>query len=146
LPSSYRRHEPEKTILHQVVREHLETLLAQGRARDGEGYPRWVERQFRDYLDCALLSQGFARLRCPRCGFERLRAFSCKTRVCPSCCARRAAETAATLVDELLPEAEYRQWVLTFPWALRFRLAVDGRLFSSMLRSFFNVLFAWQRR
>jgi hypothetical protein len=35
------------------------------------------------------------------------------------------ADTAAFLVDQLLPTAAYRQWVLTFPWAFRFRIAVD---------------------
>ena len=56
------------------------------------------------------------------------------------------ADTSAYLVDQLLPEAGYRQWVLTFPWALRFRLAVDRRLFSALLRVFLRTLFAWQRR
>lgn len=31
------------------------------------------------------------------------------TRICPSYSARRAADTAAYLVDHLLPEAGYRQ-------------------------------------
>ena len=43
------------------------------------------------------------------------------------------ADIAAYLVDQLLPEAGYRQWVLTFPWTLRFRLAVDRKLFSALL-------------
>jgi hypothetical protein len=55
-------------------------------------------------------------------------------------------ETAAYLVDYLLPEAGYRQWVLTFPWTLRFRLAVDRKLFSALLSAFLRSLFAWQRR
>ena len=53
------------------------------------------------------------RLRCPKCRFERLVAFSCKGRLCPSCTGRRMADIAASLVDDLLPEAPYRQWVLT---------------------------------
>jgi len=56
------------------------------------------------------------------------------------------ADTAAFLVDQLLPEADYRQWVLTLPWALRFRLAVDRRLFAALLHTFLRTLFAWQRR
>jgi len=56
------------------------------------------------------------------------------------------ADIAAYLVDQLLPEAAYRQWVLTFPWTLRFRLAVDRPLFSALLRAFLLSLFAWQRR
>ena len=56
------------------------------------------------------------------------------------------ADIAAYLVDDLLPEAPYRQWVLTFPWVLRFRLAVDRALFSKLLGAFLGTVFAWQRR
>jgi hypothetical protein len=123
-----------------VVQDHLETFLSQagetpdGGTAGGDGYPRFVEDQFRRYLDCGLLCHGFARLRCAECGYERLVAFSCKGKLRPSCLARRApfggrtADTAAWLVDRLLPEAGYRQWVLTFPWTMRFRLAADRRL------------------
>ncbi|MBU1702022.1 MAG: transposase zinc-binding domain-containing protein [Candidatus Eisenbacteria bacterium] len=142
----YRRRQPETTVLYEIVREHLETFLAQGRGSDGEGYPHFVEREFRRYLDCGLLCHGFARPHCPRCGFERLVAFSCKGKLCPSCLARRTADMSAWLVDHLLPEAGYRQWVLTFPWTLRFRLAADRALLTALLRIFLKVLFAWQRR
>ena len=57
--------------------------------------------------------------------FERLVAFSCKGRgFCPSCGARRMAQTAAWLVDDILPAldavpviekslAVYREWTKT---------------------------------
>jgi len=146
LPGTYRRHEPEKTVLYGVVREHLETFLQEARAPDGDGYPRFVEKEFYRYIRCGLLCHGFARLRCAQCGYERLLAFSCKGKVCPSCLARRTADTAAWLVDRLLPEAGYRQWVLTFPWTMRFRLAADRRLFSTLLGDFLRALFTWQRQ
>jgi len=146
LVTGYRRREPEKTVLYAIVRDHLETFLDEPRRRDGDGYPAFLEREFRRYLDCGLLARGFARLRCPECGFERLVAFSCKGRLCPSCVGRRMADIAASLVDELLPEAPYRQWVLTFPYVLRFRLAVDRALFSQLLGVFLRTVFAWQRR
>jgi len=147
LPEDYRRREPEKTALHAVVRANLETLLeeARGRSEGGYGYPGFVEKEFRRYLDCGLLAHGFSRLRCPTCGFERLVAFSCKGRLCPSCWARRMAETAADLVDRVLPQAPYRQWVLTFPWELRFLLAVEPDFLSEMLAAFLRTVFAWQR-
>ena len=105
----------------------------------------FIEQEFRRYLDCGILAKGFARLRCPSCGFERLVAFSCKGRLCPSCWARKAADTAAHLVDRVLPEAPYRQWVLTCPWKVRFLLAMDRKFLSEMLRVFLRTLFAWQR-
>jgi len=146
LGSGYRRREPEKSVLHAIVRDHLETFLAEPLQHDGDGYPVFLEREFRRYLDCGLLARGFARLRCPKCRFERLVAFSCKGRLCPSCTGRRMADIAASLVDDLLPEAPYRQWVLTFPWSLRFRLAVDRALFGKLLGVFLRTVFAWQRQ
>ena len=42
------RRRPEDTVLHQVVREHLETFLAEARLRGGgEGVPGFVERELR---------------------------------------------------------------------------------------------------
>ncbi len=69
----------------------------------------------------------FLRLRCEQCHAEKLVAFSCKKRgFCPSCGARRMAETAATLADEVQPERPLRQWVLSLPHALRFLPASDA--------------------
>ena len=111
MPRGYRRREPEKTALHIVVRENLQTFLAEGRGRfdDSNGYPPFVQREFEKYLACGMFSGGFARLRCPECGMENIVAFSCKGRLCPSCWARRTADTAAHLVDRVFPEARYRQ-------------------------------------
>lgn len=151
LPRAWRRRQPEQTALYAVVQEHHETFLQQARDADpaGSGLPRFIEGELRRYLDCGLLSRGFARLRCASCGDERLVALSCKGRMCPSCWARRAADTASDLpnrMGRLLPYVPYRQWVLTFPWALRFRLACDRALLSRMLQVFLRTLFAWQRR
>lgn len=66
--------------------------------------------------------------------------------MCPSCVGRRMTDTAAQLRDRLLPRAPYRQWVLAFPFALRFHLARDNALFSELLRGFVRTVFAWQRR
>ena len=142
---TYRRRQPETTVLHSVVRENLETFLADGR-RSGDGYPTFVERELRRYLDCGILAHGFARVRCASCAHELLVAFSCKGRLCPSCQARRMSDTAAYLVDQLLPAAPYRQWVLTVPWPLRYRLSIDRRLLSLVLDGFLKTIFSWQRR
>jgi len=48
-------------------------------------------------------------------------AFSCKRRgVCPSCDAKRSAIITAAAMDNLLPPAPYRQWVLVVPKRLRY--------------------------
>jgi hypothetical protein len=51
-------------------------------------------------------------------------AFSCKQRgFCPGCGALRMAESAALLVNEVLPCQPMRQWVLSVPFPLRFLFA-----------------------
>src|SRR5438876_4624031 len=86
-----------------------------------------------------VLARGFARVRCDACRFERLVPFSCKTRaVCPSCGGRRMAEQAAHLVDAVLPFVPVRQWVLTVPHRLRYRLAFGHALIRAVL--------GWYRR
>jgi hypothetical protein len=56
------------------------------------------------------------------------------------------ADTAAHLVDCVLPEVPIRQWVLTLPYPLRYRCAYDARLTSQVLRAFLRALFAELRR
>src|SRR5437773_11117349 len=118
--ASYEPRAMEGTVLHRVVREHFETCRAEIAARtDGGGLPQFVEREFRDFLSCGVLSRGFARVRCDGCAFERLVPFSCKRRgFCPSRGGRRMAERAAHLVDAVLPHVPVRQWVLTLPYRL----------------------------
>jgi hypothetical protein len=85
-----------------------------------DGVPTHVENEFRSYLKCGILAHGFARARCSSCGYDFLVAFSCKgRRACPSCNAKRMAETAAHLVDHVFPHVPVRQWVLSVPKRLR---------------------------
>ena len=98
-----------------------------------------VQREFEDYLKCGRLEHGFLRVRCADCQAERLVAFSCKRRgFCASCGARRMAEGAALLVDEVLPREPMRQWVLSVPFYSAF-----SRLWSK--RSIFRVRKRLQR-
>ncbi len=143
---SYTPHSPEQTLLHRVVREQLEPFLSRARARE-RPVPHFVEQELRAFLRCGILAHGFLRLRCDDCGHDRLVAFSCKRRgFCPSCGGRRMADTAAHLVDRVLPEAPVRQWVLTLPYPLRYRCAYDRELASQVLRAFLRSLFAELRR
>ncbi len=149
LSPSYRRREPDKTVLYDIVSRSLETCLGQAeeKSEQGYGYPRFVEREFEKFLNCGLLRRGFVRVRCSSCPNEKLVAFSCKGRgVCPSCTARRMASTAAHLVDNVLPEVPYRQWIISFPKRVRFLLARDHDLLSDVLNVCLRKIFAWQRR
>ena len=146
---TYQPRATERGVLHCVVREHLETFLAEAaRAAGGGHLPEFVEHEFRDFLTCGVLAHGFARVRCDTCAFERLLPFSCKGRgFCPSCGGRRMAERAAHLVDHVLPaDVPVRQWVLSVPHRLRYRLAYDHRLCRTVLHVFVRALRSAYRR
>jgi hypothetical protein len=51
------------------------------------------------------------------------------------------ADTAAHLVDRVLPVVPVRQWVLSLPFALRYRMAYDARFTGDVLNTFIRVLF-----
>jgi len=65
---------------------------------------------------------------------------------CHSCGGRRMADVVAHLVDRVLPRAPVRQWVLSLPFALRYRLSHDARLMGDVLRVFVRRMFADLRR
>ena len=54
---------------------------------------------------------------------------------CPSCTGRRMNATAANLLERVLPpQSGLRQWVLSFPFSWRRRLAQDGALLGRLTR------------
>jgi hypothetical protein len=53
------------------------------------------------------------------------------------------AGTAAHLVDRLFPRVPVRQWVLSFPHAIRYRLAHDAQLVSTVRDIFIKTIFAF---
>jgi hypothetical protein len=146
---SYQRRAPERTVLHELVARHAQSLLAELRDADpdGGGLPRYVERELAAYLRCGVLAHGFTRVRCQTCHDEIVVAFSCKRRgLCPSCTSRRMADTAAHLVDRILPLAPYRQWVFTVPKPLRLVLARDPAWTRWTGALVVRAIAAWQRR
>jgi hypothetical protein len=59
--SHYEPRDPAQSVLFQVVRDQFETFRAQTASlREGEGPPRFVEREFREFLTCGCLAAGFA--------------------------------------------------------------------------------------
>ncbi|MHC4092902.1 MAG: transposase [Planctomycetota bacterium] len=138
--SLYERHRPERTLLYQLVNEYYPALQAY-LAAQGTTLPGYVERAFDDYLKCGRLEHGFLRVRCDTCHAEHLVAFSCKRRgLCPSCGARRMVESAALLVDEVLPEQPVRQWVVSFPYPLRFLFASRPAVMGQVLGIVYRVI------
>jgi hypothetical protein len=106
---TYEPRVPSSTVLYKVIAEHLETFLASlDDDPDAKGLPDYVQREFYDYLQCGILAHGFLRLGCESCKKEVLLAFSCKRRgFCPSYSGRRMAQTAAHLVECVMPATGY---------------------------------------
>ncbi|EPQ1460259.1 IS91 family transposase, partial [Acinetobacter baumannii] len=137
---NYERHRPEQTLLYQLVQQHY-PVFKSSLDDQGQSLPRYVQREFEDFLQCGRLEYGFLRVRCEDCHHERLVAFSCKRRgFCPSCGARRMVESAALLVDEVFPAEPIRQWVLSFPFQLRFLLARYPELMGKVLSIVYRIL------
>ena len=102
-PKKYHQRRPEQTVLYRVIQQHLETFLEQAQESSGRCLPKYVENEFRRYLECGLHAHGFARAVCGTCGDELLLPFSCKLRgICPSCNTRRMTNTAAHLIDHVI--------------------------------------------
>src|SRR5499427_4026353 len=123
--ATYEPRDPSRTVLYHVIADHLETFLASLDADpDATGLPAYVQREFYAYLQCGILAYGFLRLGCDTCPKELLLPFSCKRRgFCPSCAARRMAQTAAHLVECVIPWVPTRQWVVSVPVPLRYWMA-----------------------
>jgi hypothetical protein len=145
--TSYEPRCPSQRALYQIVHDHFETFRAQAASlRDGEGLPRFVEQEFRDFLQCGWLAGGFARFRCGDCGLDRLVPFSCKGRaLCPSCGGRRMAERAAHLLDHVFPDVPVRQWVLSLPYRMRYQLAWDHDVCRAVVAVFLRAVLGFLR-
>ena len=140
-PVHYERHRPEQTTLYRLVQQHAATFIAETEAATGVDLPQFVKDEFDAFLVCGILAHGFLRLRCGECGHDKLVAFSCKRRgICPSCGARRMAQTAAHLVDHVIPHVPVRQWVLSLPIPLRLLLAAQPKLVTPVLQVVHRVI------
>ena len=143
ISGAYRRREPEKTVLYQVVQQNLETFLSQMRQAclDHDPIPDYVENTFRSYLECGILAFGYGRCWCPNCRHGFAVAYSCKTRgLCPSCSSKRMAMSAAHIIDYVMPQVPVRQVVLSVPRRLRWYLHRDPKVVSGVLHVFLRGL------
>jgi hypothetical protein len=137
---TYERYRPDHTLLYQLIEKHFPALVEQLDAQ-GRSLPTHVHREFEAYLKCGRLENGFLRVRCATCRLERLVAFSCKKRgFSPSCGARRIAETVAFLSDEVFPDAPLRQWVISFPFPLRYLFATHPQAMGKVLRIVYRTI------
>ena len=98
-----------------------------------------MKDEFEAFLERGILARAFLRVRCADCAHEKLVTFSCKRRgVLPVM--RRMGESAAYLVDQVIPRVPVRQWVLSFPIPLRILFAAHPELLTSVLRIIHRVI------
>jgi hypothetical protein len=141
LAPAYRPRRPQDTVLHRVVRSHLETFIEHARETYDAPLPKYVREELRAYLRCGIFEHGFTRARCESCNHDVLIAFSCKARgLCPSCAGRRMCNTAAHIVDRVIASVPVRQWVLSLPFDVRARAAYDARFLTEIIRAFASAL------
>lgn len=146
---SYQRRAPERTVLHQLVARHAQSMLSELRDADpdGGGLPRYVERELAAYLRCGILAHGFTRVRCQTCHDEIVVAFSGKRRgLCPSCTSRRMADTAAHLVDRVPTRGALPPVGLHRAQAAAARARPQPRLDAVDRALVVRAIGAWQRR
>ena len=145
--ASYEAGNPAKSVVYRVLQTHLATFLQTAAALDDTtSVPRFVEKELRAFLDWGVLARGLIRLHCSGCARDHVVGLSCKGRgFCPRCGGRRMAETAAHLVDHIIPRVPVRQWVLTLPHRWRYRIGYDHALCKRFLRVLGRELQAYHR-
>jgi len=117
-------------MLCRLLQQHDAIFFASTESAAGADLPQFVKDEFDAFLECGIPAHGFLRLRCGDCGHDKLVAHSRKQRgFCRSCGARRMAQTAAHLVDQVIPRVPLRQWVrvcrVRLPIPLRLLLATQ---------------------
>lgn len=92
----YRPRCPQATPLYRLVEAHHTDVRDAWEERFEGHYGFWrtsTDKAVGVYLDCGILENGFARLRCGTYQAEFLVPFSCKGRgLCPLCAAKRAGQ------------------------------------------------------
>jgi hypothetical protein len=135
VPLHYEQHRPEQTTLYCLVQQHAASFIAHTEANTGSELPRFITDEFDAFLECGILVHGILRLRYGECGHDKLLAFSCKRRgFCPSRGARRMSQTAAHLMDHVIPHVPVRQWVLSLPIPLHVPAAAQPELVTPVLQ------------
>jgi hypothetical protein len=93
------------------------------------------------YLDCGILHNGFARVKCKDCRHEYLLAFPCKRRhFCPSCHQKRVAEFGEWLCEEVLKAVPHRHFTFSIPKLIRRYFLYDRKLLSDLSGSVWDCL------
>lgn len=131
--------------LQDFVGDNLPSLLAICEA-ERDPIPWIVLRDFQLFQTCEEPAAGHAILVCPSCRLRLTVSFSCKRRsFCPCCIERRREDRTHHLLERVLPNLPYRQWVLTLPAALRHTLGYLPKLLVAVRARFIASIFKYLR-
>ncbi len=144
--TKYQRRQPEQNLLYRIVQTYW-PIFVHEQKRIGKILPLFVQDEFYNFLSCGIPENGFIRTYCHQCRHSGIVPFSCKKRgFCPSCCAKRMNNEAAHLVDSVLPEIPYRQWVLSFPYRIRFLMARNQKFMNAALKIYLKTISSYQKK
>jgi ribosomal protein S27E len=133
----YQPRKPQESQYHQCVEDHferLEQVYDEIFARQYRFFRPYVRQVIYRYLDCGILHNGFARVKCRGCGHEYLLASSCKRRhFCPSCLEKRVVQFGEWLCEEDLKAVPHRHFTFSLPKTLRRYLLYDRILLSDLI-------------
>ncbi len=140
----YRRRKPQYGPYYQCIEDYYEQFKRSYDRNFSQkyGYLRpHIERVIYQYLDCGILHNGFARIKCCGCGHEKLLAFSCKRRhFCPSCHAKRCVEFGEWLCSNILKKVPHRHFVFSIPKILRIYFLFNRNLLKKLSRISWEVI------
>ncbi len=140
----YQPRKPQKSQYYQCIEDNFEKLeqVYDDQFTKKYGFFRpYIKQVIYRYLDCGILHNGFARVKCGDCGHEYLLAFSCKRRhFCPSCHQKRVVEFGEWLCEEVLKEVPHRHFVFSIPKILRRYFLYDRKLLSELSRCAWETL------
>lgn len=145
----YHPRDPKRSPLWQILDRHFEIFerIYEERFEKRYGFFRPVISEVvRSYLKCGDLKEGFARVRCSKCGHEYLLSFSCKVRCfCPSCQAKRVAILGHHLKENVFYPVPHRQYVFALPKMLRIYFQHDRSLLTGLCQCAYKSLITFLR-
>ena len=136
-----------KLAYYQCVEDHFKAFerVYKDRFEHRYGFFRsCVGQMMLRYLDCGILHNGFARVRCDHRDYEYLLAHSCERRhFCPSYHQKREVEFGEWLCQEVVKAVPHRHVVLSIPKILRRYFLHDRKPISDLSRCGWEALKAF---
>ncbi len=135
----YRPRNPESSPFFQLVDKYFDEFEEVYARRYEKHYGFWrpvIRSSIDKFLKCGDLKEGFARVKCEKCGKNLFIAFSCRQRCCcPSCHQKRTLLLAYHLGEDVLAEVSHRQFVFTIPKRLRIYFRYDRKLLGKLAKA-----------